>query len=783
MAGANSTTICYDASLQQCSSSIICSHESMAAFRKTMGGALWRVNMLVLVNAILAGVIVSIGAYAQRYRHHPFTRFIYLGASTLLLPITSYVVSTISTNSNHYTSSYESATLAASCRGGFHYFTAVSWAFLVQITMINTSVIVAVDEREGRNRGPPVQLLVQGLWTLYLGVSAMGPITANIWPFYLELMLFAIICAKTVLKYYAFEKARRSLAFGRNPRLVSGYMEQEQVRRQPAAEAEPWVGDNVPPPPLLVMGEDGIHVENHPHGYAGFVNNDSGLVTFDKVWNLGNERADLCLSFALFKLLRCRFAGYKNANVTASTSAWTPNFFWKHFLLQSREGNHHARVFGVIADELSFIQDYYFSSLPVSYSKHWLPIVSVSISLLSITYCILATIFIMMGLISNWKSKYNHQLRCHFWCNDRHLISNRQDKNFGFFVFDDIPLFLLLALVMLAEVKYIASYICSNWTKVSLICYYIRHAYLQHYQRVQEWFGILLQCKWGLMKHWDEKIGQSSILVLHPRRTLLVLLRRLLGLPDLDRSVKLQEVVKVRIIDTLRRNNHDGHQLSNGVIRSPRQGRAGEMFPSWAFSSNGTSETILTWHIATSILEVRHPFRHDDQEHGSPVSDQRKIAATHLSRYCAYLMTWSPELLPDEEAWSKGLYEAVKEDTVRVLADRAMTGPPLTPEAEYEDLVKLLSGGSNHSVVKNGVLLGKQLVEFVEGEEAAWAILAGFWAEMILYVAPSNNLKGHRKAIARGGELITLLWALLFHAGIVSRPDETGNAATAGGGV
>jgi len=146
-------------------------------------------------------------------------------------------------------------------------------------------------------------------------------------------------------------------------------------------------------------------------------------------------------------------------------------------------------------------------------------------------------------------------------------------------------------------------------------------------------------------------------------------------------------------------------------------------------------------------------------------------------------MTWSPELLPDEEAWSKGLYEAVKEDTVRVLADRAMTGPPLTPEAEYEDLVKLLSGGSNHSVVKNGVLLGKQLVELVEGEEAAWAILAGFWAEMILYVAPSNNLKGHRKAIARGGELITLLWALLFHAGIVSWPDETDNAATAGGGV
>jgi hypothetical protein len=496
MAGTNSTAICYDASLQQCSSSISCSHESMAAFRKAMGGALWRVNTLVLVDAILAGVIVGIGAYAQRYRHHPFTRFIYLGATTLLLPITSYVVSTISTNSNDYISSYESATLAASCRGGFHYFTAVSWAFLVQITMINTSVIVAVDDREGRNRGPPVQLLVQGLWTLYLGVSAMGPITANIWPFYLELMLFAIICAKIVLKYYAFEKARRSLAFGRSPRLVSGYMEQPQVRRQPA---EPWVGENVPPPPppLLVMGEDGIHVENQPRGYAGFVNNGNGLVTLDMVWQQGNERADLCLSFALFKLLRCRFARYENANVT---SMWTLNFFWRRFLLLSREGNHDTRrVFRVIADELSFIQDYYFSSLPVSYSKSWLPILSVSISLLSITYCILATVFIVRGLVSNWKSKYNHQLRCHFWCNDRHLISNRQDKNFGFFVFDDIPLFLLLALVVIAEFKYIASYICSNWTKVSLICY---NKDMPICSIMTACKNLLLQCKWGLMKHW-----------------------------------------------------------------------------------------------------------------------------------------------------------------------------------------------------------------------------------------------------------------------------------------
>ena len=435
MAGVNSTAICFDdASLQQCSSSIRCSHESVSAFQKTMGGTLLRVNMLVLTDAVLAGVIVAIGAFAQRYRHHPFTRFIFLGATTLLLPITSYVVSTISTNTNDYVNNKKLATLAASCRGGFHYFTAVSWAFLIQITMINTSVIVAVDDREGRNRGPPIQLLFQGLWTIYLGVYAMGPIMTDIWQLYLELMLFAIICAKIVLKYYAFVKARRSFAFARNPRLISGYMAQRQ--QQEAIEPNGLLVGEDQAPPLLVMGEDNS-AEKGPHGY--FVNNTIGLVTINTVWQFNDEvvqpMQDLCLSFSLFKLLRCRFARYEHAN---DRSMETLNFFW-NFLL--RGGNHHERVFRVIADELCFIQDYYFSSLPISYSKYWLPILSVSISLLSITYCILATRFIMMGLLSNWKAKYNRQLRCHFWCNERHLISTRHDKNFGSFLFDDISLF------------------------------------------------------------------------------------------------------------------------------------------------------------------------------------------------------------------------------------------------------------------------------------------------------------------------------------------------------
>ena len=68
--------------------------------------------------------------------------------------------------------------------------------------------------------------------------------------------------------------------------------------------------------------------------------------------------------------------------------------------------------------------------------------------------------------------------------------------------------------------------------------------------------------------------------------------------------------------------------------------------------------------------------------------------------------------------------------------------------------------------------LGKQLLELATDDDAGWALLASFWSEMVLYIAPSDSLKApHKKAIARGTELLTLIWALLTHAGIISRPN------------
>ena len=73
-----------------------------------------------------------------------------------------------------------------------------------------------------------------------------------------------------------------------------------------------------------------------------------------------------------------------------------------------------------------------------------------------------------------------------------------------------------------------------------------------------------------------------------------------------------------------------------------------------------------------------------------------------------------------------------------------------------------------------GAKLGKKL-ERITDYSARWKVIADFWSEMILFVAPSDNVRGHIERLTHGGEFITRLWALLTHAGIVEQQKEKQN--------
>ncbi|XBH80773.1 hypothetical protein VPH35_106453 [Triticum aestivum] len=761
--------------------SLECSEDIVKEFSKRIKGQLWRVDAMLLLNAIFAGIIVGICAFGHRYRHYGFTRYLLLGATTLFLPIISYVLSTLGSTGDMFDIVLKHELVASCWANGMHSYMAIASACLVLISAINTSLICT----------PPFELLVQGIWIVYLAIPSFdlpGRPFMEI-RLYLRIIPFSLIYAKMALKCYAFLKARRSFALGRNPRLIVGYMQQLLQEEGDDQHGEEDV--NVPPPPLVVTGEDKRQVEKQPrpHGYM-FRNNmkahqDGNLVTIDRVWQLDNmflmpmpqRLKDICLSFALFKLLRCRFARYKLADVITKDTIK----FVKSILLEDGE---HERAFRMIADELYFLHDYYDSPLPVLYSGSWFTTTSsMVISLLSICYCILYVLDVKATIT------------CMYFCTTNKLgMLSEQPIWFGRVHFDLVPGLLLVVFVVVAEARDIASHICSNWTKVILTCHCVRRASLKLSPVVPKWVGRLLRCRCDrLMMHWNDKMRQSSLLLLHPRQFhQLVLPGCLLRLLDRKKkNVEVPTVVKACIIDALRSTSSGGLRKGTTSLCQSQDDRS----LLWACNSRkGTSDTILVWHIATTILEVRHPHhQHDDPPQQTPtpqggrpssasISD-KTTAATHLSRYCAYLVASFPELLPDDDTWSEDLYNKVKNDADQALTTRSggIAVSSLSPEAGYLRLIQLLGATQNHELLKDAAKLAAQLGELTEGEEMAWELLAGFWSELILYLAPSDNLKGHLQAVNRGGELITLLWALLTHIGMIDRPGDIAASALATG--
>ncbi|KAF8010263.1 hypothetical protein BT93_J1027 [Corymbia citriodora subsp. variegata] len=75
-----------------------------------------------------------------------------------------------------------------------------------------------------------------------------------------------------------------------------------------------------------------------------------------------------------------------------------------------------------------------------------------------------------------------------------------------------------------------------------------------------------------------------------------------------------------------------------------------------------------------------------------------------------------------------------------------------------------------NSVIKWGAQIGQQLLTDKKDPAFIWKVLAKFWAELMVYVAPSDDAKAHVENLATGGEFVTHLWALISHADIKRGP-------------
>uniref|UniRef100_A0A0D9V0L7 DUF4220 domain-containing protein n=1 Tax=Leersia perrieri TaxID=77586 RepID=A0A0D9V0L7_9ORYZ len=720
------------------SSDEVCDPDVLKISTEHLSTRILRTNGVLVLSLVIVAILVGAGSFSRRYRRHGSIRLLSLGAYTLFLPLVSYVVSDV--DNENYTLPDGIECIDESAK-----YLLVS-ASLVQIIGVNYCTAIVAHDDERRNMGSTVQLLAGAMWTLFLVIKHF-----KVWGYdysyteYLAIwMPFALNLAKILVKLYAYEMAWRSYELGgRNPRLITGYMAQLNL---PQGRDEHAI-------PLVLMGEDKLEVEEGPHGYrftCDSLASSNSLVTIDKVTNMvstghtvfksGPQLEDLCLSFSLFKLLRRRFTRCPVAE--ADCYQTVPNF-----MIKLRHGDPQS-ILNMIGNELSFASDFYYSYLPISYSSWWLPILNVVLSFFVIAYCLVSGTFEL--LVAFWSPPSVPQMTCQLACGQ---IS---DYTFGYILIVQVLTVCLGIPVLLSEAWENISYACSNWTKVNLICYYVKKKSWQRSPLMQRIICRILTFRCKLLNN-NYKMGQASIMDTNMK--IVKLVRRLLQLPDQKMEyVEVKPQVSTAILDKFRASNWSLPIVTAALQQSPIGNNI-----LWACNGKGTSDIILVWHVATCIFEIKHPYE---------PTNAPAVTASQLSRYCAYLLSSAPDLLPDDKTWSKKLYKSVKKITEPIFSSRINKR-----HMKYDRILQQLEEkGSENTWLKKGVELGKLLVNGTQGsKQEGWEILAGFWSAMLLYIAPSDNTGAHREAIARGGELITILWAMLTHAGIVSRP-RTRNA-------
>lgn len=477
--------------------------------------------------------------------------------------------------------------------------------------------------------------------------------------------------------------------------------------------------------------------------HAGGAKIGESAITLDNIWcdNIGIFSSysatpaicllkDLCLSFAMFHLVVRRYFGY----TCPESGLDKTRDLVLDGLLQTEQD--YERAFQVIEAELAFVYDFFFTKYAsIMYGNEvWYCARS-----LTLTFVTIAAGAWSLSVVNRHGSILGSRL----------VETSTRDV---------LVTLIALAALSVSQFLQIWTYCVSDWAKISLVCKYVAHPSWQGNARIEK---LLLRLgrphRW--LRYWRNTIGQYSVLdsfsSKHKHR-----LKKLLPSREAGKPVELPMEVKRAVARTIK-NSTNGY-LSHGTSALMRHSMSDLLHGTCKITDEYTlTHSILVWHVATCFCEISDTIRRPDDVHPN------QVVATILSNYCTYLVAFAPTLLPGSAPEMKCALDEMVKEAKETLQDI------VSPREKYEKLSELqYVDGDGRKLFTHGVVLGRVL-ESMHNHANRWDLLADFWAEMMVYIAPSNNVAGHIELLAEGGEFVTHVWALLMHAGILERPSTT----------
>ncbi|KAF7046847.1 hypothetical protein CFC21_055843 [Triticum aestivum] len=708
-----------------------------------------QINLLAMLSAVLIGFQVLLGSRRRRSRNKIIVNLL-RGAYIVSFPVFVYTIG-----------------LVQSVEAPKQLDSQLLWAVGLLLLLGSVDGMSAFTRQEVENsKGVQAEHMIKTVLVLWLLVSR-SDVSEGGW----ILLLYFLLCwvysiLRVAQRMKALRKASSAQGLVRSAKVVADYMQ------------DVYASDDRIHSPMdmakckyLVLGEekDSSPPSKAP-SYLSEVGSKGKLVTFDMIWNSkgkllpsptpdDNQKPvplkDTCLSFALFKLLKRRFCPGLPIAEEGDPEALK-------FVLA--KGKH---AFHLVEVELSFLYDFFYTKYPALFPAAPAALRVLRFIVLIVLFKVLLLDFVYEGIIS-----YSN-IPAEFLENNTGYSSSHAVV---FILFNNIlVVFMILSIDILQDVA--TGY--SNWAIVHYVCDYVRSKgridNKGWWMTAKRWwkrgFGIRRALiKWVAARRaknpahwWNNKLGQYSLLnscgyTAHKTNAFSLLTLRLLEKTGEGRKrgkdITLSDEIKDEVLSSL--------EKSGGRLSVDRSGdlRNKVLQLDWApLDLSRSTRTVLVWHIATTICV--------DQDQGTNNSDRR--VATTLSNYCAYLLAFVPDMLPDHSYTATQILDAVILDARKRLD---------TTKSSLSDRCKMMLqlGKTHNSKMEQDVsilILGASLADklLAENERPPWKLLAAFWADLVLFLAPSDKADVHADHLATGGEFMTHLWALLTHAGIVHRPD------------
>ncbi|VAI11700.1 unnamed protein product [Triticum turgidum subsp. durum] len=625
--------------------------------------------------------------------------------------------------------------------------------------------------------------------------------------------LWSMQVLRSKYRLFARNQAFRSFWHGKSSQLISEYMRTDTHWEN--FKLKDWKAETMEGHRYLVYGETRRHIKFKKPRYVLQMDTNpqetrakarakvraarglapveaavrpftESLVTLDRIWQCdgallhqdstqGDNMKDLALAFSLSRLLRCRLEDVSLHK--GSTTPITKNLVMLRIIQE--EAN---RAFGVMELEMSFVNDYFNTRYPIVFcmgfpSLHLNTIMSVA------TFAFTCWLSVdIRRVYKTPKDEISHVIR-------------------GINV-DMIITWFFMSLMMFKEVWEMVSYFLSDWTRLLLVCTYVRWA--RRYMRngcmekfISSFFtskivdtrghGVLDQ--YAFLQSYNESptiwncvhiVSTGAI----PKKE---------AGAQLSDHINIPECVKPAIQEALCTLDLTRAHLPGVIPSLLAESRERYRWP--CIEQPTSSHVILVWHIATSLCEIKfaqdrdidlsnpgvplrallyltsfcrsaQPYLVDENMLDGSLKT-RYIVANSLSRYCAYLLVAKPDLLPDSFLVPKLIHQETVKDARQILKGSDSL------DKKYKTLIdeagKRNKDTSNSKeimgVVHQGAKLAKELIDN-ENEESCWEIMAGVWADLLVHIAPSWNAAAHKKCLDSGGEFITHIWALLCHCGI-----------------